>query len=267
MLHPLYEKVSASCCYVTVFMGNDKISEGSGFAYTATGEVLTAAHVVTGRWPIRSEDYKAPGQRIFCKFPRLPLVEYSVFFCAVTVEVPSFSEPIQLDLALLLPKSPFAESVSYLPAVVHPPKLGERVFVAGYSDELVLPFQFEKLLSKTTNGVPAYLEAMEKGYMADMTGPLIKQGHIGNVRRIIAEDTKAGDRVECDFMYIDNSMHSGASGGPVVNANGDAVGVITKRAVTYASQEHYPKLEVPSGCTVGLGLQPLLYIARKTGVA
>ena len=144
MLHQLYEKVSASCCYVTVFLGQEKISDGTGFAYTATGEVLTAAHVVTGRWPIRSEDYRAPEQRIFCKFPGLPLVEYSVFFCAITFEVQSFSEPIQLDLALLLPKSPFVQAVSYLPALAHPPTLGERVFVAGYSDELVLPFQDRK---------------------------------------------------------------------------------------------------------------------------
>jgi len=265
MLNELYEKVSTSCCYVTVFLGEEKISEGSGFAYMATGEVLTAAHVVTGRWPIQTADYRAPDQRIFCKFPGVPLVEYTIFFCAITVNVQSFSEPIQLDLAVLLPKSPFVEAVSHLRALVHPPQLGERVFVAGYSDELVLPFQFDKLLTKTDDGVPAYLEAMEKGYMADMTGPLIKQGHVGNIRRVIAENTSTGDRIECDFMYIDNSMHSGASGGPVFNENGDAVGVITKRAVTSASQEHYPKLEVPSGCTIGLGLQPFIHIARMTG--
>ncbi|MDQ1092425.1 hypothetical protein QE400_001838 [Xanthomonas sacchari] len=265
MLNKLYEKVSTSCCYITVFLGNEKISEGSGFAYTSTGEVLTAAHVVTGRWPIQAEDYRATDQRIFCKFPGVPLAEYKTVFCAITVDVQLFSEPIQLDIAILLPKRPFVEAVSHLRALLHPPRLGERVFVAGYSDELVLPFQFDKLLTKSGEGVAAYLEAMDKGYMADMTGPLIKQGHVGNIRRVISENTQTGDRIECDFMYIDNSMHSGASGGPVFNENGDAVGIITKRAVTSASQEHYPKLEVPSGCTIGLGLQPILYIASRTG--
>ena len=265
MYSQLYERASSACCYITVFLGDEKISDGTGFAYTDSGEVLTAAHVVTGRWPIKPEDYKDPSQRIFCKFPGLPLAEYRVMFCAITLEVALFSEPIQIDIALLLPKTPFAIGVSYLPALVHPPKLGERVFVAGYSDELVLPFQVDKLLAKDFNGVPAFLEVMDKGYMADMTGPLIKQGHVGNIRRIVAENTTSGDRVECDVMYIDNSMHSGASGGPVFNENGDVVGLITKRATTSASQSRYPNLDVPSGCTIGLGLQPLLHVARKTG--
>lgn len=103
--------------------------------------------------------------------------------------------------------------------------------------------------------------------MADMTGPLIKHGHVGNLRRIAAENTNAAERIECDVMYIDNSMHSGASGGPIVDENGDVVAMITKRSITSASQSRYPGLEVPSGCTIGLGLQPLLYIARRTGGA
>ena len=264
MLQQLYEKISPACCYITVFLGDEKISDGTGFAYTATGEVLTAAHVVTGRWPIRTEDYRATDQRIFCKFPGQRLAEYTVFFCAITIQVAVFSEAIQLDLALLLPKKPVEQPMNFLPALVNPPHLGEQVFAAGYSDELVLPFQVDKLLAKDFNGVPEFLDAMAKGYLADMTGPLIKQGHVGNIRRIIAENSQSGDRVECDIMYIDNSMHSGASGGPIFNKNGDAVGIITKRSVTSASQERYPNLEVPSGCTIAVGLQPLLHVVRKT---
>lgn len=267
MFHDLYEKVSPACCYITIFLGDEKISDGTGFAYTAQGEVLTAAHVVTGRWPIRTEDYKSPEHRIFCKFAGLPLMEYSVFFCAITVQVSGFSDPIQIDQAILLPKPKPATPIPFIPAVVNPPRLGEQVFVAGYSDELALPFNFGKLLTRDINGVPAFLDAMAKGYMADMTGPLIKQGHVGNIRRIVAENTVQGERIECDVFYIDNSVHSGASGGPIFNRNGDAVGVITKRSTTSASQERYPNLEVPSGCTIGLGLQPLLHVAKKTSGA
>lgn len=267
MFNDLYEKISRACCYVTVFLGDEKISDGTGFAYTAKGEVLTAAHVVTGQWPIKAEDYKASDQRIFCKFAGLPLMEYSVFFCAITVEMSFFSKPIQIDQAILLPKKKAEMPISFIPASVNPPRLGDQVFVAGYSDELVLPFAVDKLLTTNFNGVAEFLEAMAKGYMADMTGPLIKQGYVGNIRRIVAENTSQGDRIECDVIYVDNSMHFGASGGPIVNRNGDAVGVITKRSTTSASQDRYPSLEVPSGCTVGLGLQPLLHVAKKTGGA
>lgn len=47
------QRIADACCYITVFVDEEKVSDGTGFAYTATGEVLTAAHVVTGRWPIR----------------------------------------------------------------------------------------------------------------------------------------------------------------------------------------------------------------------
>lgn len=267
MLFQLYDKISLACCYVTVFLGDEKISEGTGFAFSEKGDVITAAHVVTGRWPIKIDEYRTPGLRIFCKFPGIPLVEYAVVFCAITLQVSTFSAPIQLDLAALVAKTTPSKAVPFLRTLVHPPKLGQRVFMAGYSDDLELPFNLEKLLQPEVHGVSVFLDAMQKGFMADMTGPLIKQGHVGNLRRIMAENTIEAERIECDVMYIDNSMHSGASGGPIVNENGDVVAVITKRSITSASQSRYPGLDVPSGCTVGLGLQPLLYVAKKTGGA
>lgn len=49
-------------------------------------------------------------------------------------------------------------------------------------------------------------------------------------------------------------MHSGASGGPVVNEDCKVIGVITKRAVTgvsYTDMEN-PNQEVPSGSTLSI---------------
>jgi hypothetical protein len=53
-----------------------------------------------------------------------------------------------------------------------------------------------------------------------MTGPIIKHGYIGNIRRIFADDNSQNIRIETDVFYIDNGMHSGASGGPIVNEEG-----------------------------------------------
>ena len=256
-------RVEHACCYVTVMLGEEIISEGTGFAYTETGEVLTAAHVVTGTWPIRHNDYKDPDQRIYCKFPNLPVAEYKVFFCSIELHVAAFTSPVQLDLAVLLPKAPFSHPVPYIPAHIAGPKLGERVFMAGFSEELKLPFEVDRLLERDYSGAEEFRAAMRLGYMADMTGPLFKSGIVGNVRRVFAENQSQGDRVECDVMYIDNAMHPGASGGPVVNENGEAIGVVSQRAVTRVDvgQE---KTQVPSGCTVALSLAPLEYIVRKT---
>ena len=208
-------------------------------------------------------DYSDPNARIYVKFAGIPLMEYRVVVCGITVEVSSFKSPVQLDEALLVPKTVAPSPMPFITAVEHPPSLGQEVFLAGYSDELELPFDVARLVSTETNGVPEFLQALDKGYQADMTGPLIKRGIIGNARRMIAENTVEKIKVECDVFYVDNSVHSGASGGPVFDGAGYAVGVITKRATTSVSNPDYPNLRTPSGATVGLGLQPLAFACAK----
>lgn len=267
MLTSLYNKISPACCYITVFLGDELVSEGTGFAYCPAAEVLTAAHVITGRWPIRQADYKDPEQRIFCKFPGIPVIEYRVFFCCIEIEVEGLLARIQIDMALITPKQQPSQAIPYLRALVNPPSLGERVFMAGYSEELELPFQVEKLLPKKMNGVAEFLSAMRTGYMADMTGPMIKQGHVGNLRRVIAEDTQQGEKIECDAIYIDNSMHPGASGGPIFNEAGDAIGIISQRATTSVESGGSGKVYVPAGSTVAISLAPLVHVIRKSSGA
>ncbi len=263
MFTSLYEKVSAACCYITVFLGNEKISDGTGFAHTEAGEVLTAAHVVTGRWPIRHEDYRDPSQRIFCKFPGRELAEYKVSFCSLGMEVPAFTEIIQVDLAVLLPIARKTQA-PFISSSTEAPSLGERIFMAGFSEEVRLPFDVDRLLPAEFHGVGAFRSAMERGYMADLTGPMIKQGFVGNIRRVVAMNTASDERIDCDLMYIDNAMHSGASGGPVFNEHGVAVGVVSQRAVTRVDRTGADRLDVPAGSTLAVGLAPLIYVAAKS---
>lgn len=265
MYSDLYQSIEGACCYITVFLGDEKVSDGTGFSFTSDGQVLTAAHVVTGRWPIRHQDYKDPSQKIYCKFPELPLLEYRVIFCCIELNVPAFVGRVQLDLAVLLPKQDISNQFPHIPAKIHPPKLGEEVFMAGYSEEVELPFRVDQLLVSDFPGAQAFRDAMHKGYMADMTGPLFKRGVVGNIRRVVAENSATGDRIECDVIYVDNAMNSGASGGPLFNSKGEAIGVISQRAVTAVDAGKEAMLKVPSGCTVAISLAPLQHIARKCG--
>lgn len=265
----LYQKIAQACCLITVFVDDEEVSRGTGFAYTQQGHVLTAAHVVTGRWPIRHEDYRDPTQKIYCKFPGLPVLEYSVVFCSIDIEVSVFTGRIQIDLAGLVPMKQEAapQSHPFIPAIVEPPRLGQQVFMAGYSEEVELPFKVDTLLRRETTGAQAFHEAMSKGYMADMVGPLFKRGVVGNIRRISAENTASGDRVDCDVLYVDNAMHPGASGGPLFNANGEAIGVVSQRAVTSVDSGNQGMLPIPSGCTVAVSLASLDHVARKIRTA
>ena len=258
MFKDLYEKIQSCCGYVTVFEGDEVISEGTCFSFTDTGEVITAAHVVTGRMPIKTEDYTHPQQRILIKFPELPLVEYAVSFCSFGINVPSFKEIIQLDIAALRPKKEQPFKFPFLPASINSVNLGQSVFIAGYSDELSIPFSIEKIIDPKSFGADKFIKAIrEEGYLADMTGPIIKQGYVGNIRRIIADDSSLNIKIETDIFYIDNGIHSGASGGPIVNEEGLALGVLTQRAITPAHQSKNSTLKVPSGSSIGISLQIL----------
>ncbi|RZZ84910.1 S1 family peptidase [Pseudoxanthomonas winnipegensis] len=256
MFHSLYSSLKSACCHIVVLLDEEIISEGSGFAFLENGAVMTAAHVVTGRMPIRKEDYLDPKQKIFCKFPGRPQSEYSVALCGLNIRVPGFQDDFQIDMAFLDPIEKSMEKVPHLNANTNPPQLGEMVFVAGYSDELSAPFGLDALLQDGTDALNKINRSTASGYLADMGGPIIKQGVIGNIIRAEV-GYGGGQQLDVDLFYIDNSVHSGASGGPVCNLHGEAVGIITRRAVTSASQSEAPGLKIPSGCTIGIGLQPL----------
>ncbi|MBI6853134.1 trypsin-like peptidase domain-containing protein [Pseudomonas cichorii] len=253
----IYENIQRCCGYVTVVLDEEVISQGTCFAFTPDGEVITAAHVVTGRVPILHKDYSDPNAKIFVKFAGRPVLEYRVSFCGLNIQCAAFTEAIQLDIAALAPKENQDEVFSYLPARIMSPNLGQQVFVSGFSDDLSLPFSIDRVAEKDFPGMQDFLSAMKKGYMADMMGPLIKRAAVGNHRKIIAEDSSQNLTVEVDLFYLDNGVNSGASGGPVVNEDGEAIGVISQRAVTSASQKSVPDLKVPAGATIALSLHPM----------
>lgn len=262
MYEPIYTQAARACCCITVFLADELISEGTGFAISKDGAVFTAAHVVTGRMPIRESDYRDPELRIYAKFPRLPLAEYLVAICGIHITVDAFNQSVQIDQALLLPSRPV--QFPFEPFTIgSPPHLGEEVLFAGYSDELELPFLVDRIVKPEVPGASEFLQAMKRGYRADMTGPMIKRGVTGNVRRIGTYEARTNTEIECDVFYVDNSIHSGASGGPFFNRQGQAVGVIVQRATTSAAQSSDARLLVPSGATVGLGLQTIPVMYRR----
>lgn len=257
MYRKLYENIQKCCGYVTVILHDEVISEGTCFAFTPDGEVITAAHVVTGRMPIRLEDYSDPDAKIYVKFSGRPVLEYRVSFCSLSIQNDAFKETIQLDIAALAPKQKQEDTFSYLPASLASPHIGQEVFLSGFSDDLSLPFNIDKIADREFPGMKEFFSAMQKGYMADMTGPLIKRAFVGNHRRIFASNSAQNINIEVDIFYLDNGVNSGASGGPIVNEKGEAIGVITQRAVTNASQESAPSLKVPAGATVAISLHPM----------
>jgi hypothetical protein len=250
MYESLYKQIAKPLCSITVFLGDELISEGSGFAINEDGVVFTAAHVITGRMPIQERDYKDPNAKIFVKFSGMDALEYNVGTCGINISASGIGEVVQIDQAVIFPKSPLRlpfESVT----IGYPPELGEEVFFAGYSDELQVPFRIDKILEANAESI-TYGVAVRRGHRSDITGPMIKRGVVGNILKIETIEGTTGQIIKCSVFYIDNGIHSGASGGPIFNRQGQVIGVIVQRATTSAAQSADVGLEVPSGSTVGL---------------
>jgi len=177
-----------------------------------------------------------------------------VVFCGLNIKCDGFNKDLQLDISVIAPKEDKNRKFKFLPANINPPELGEELFIAGFSDELHISFGLDNLMKKEASGAKEFHSAMDKGYIADMMGPLIKRAVVGNARRIESTNTSENLTVTTDSLYLDNGIHSGASGGPLVNKEGVAVGVITQRAITNASQSSDPNLRVPSGSTICISL-------------
>ena len=87
------------------------------------------------------------------------------------------------------------------------------------------------------------------------TQVLFKSGMIGNVFGFYA--STSGNNVENkieeisgDIFYIDNVMHEGSSGGPIITKDGKVIGIISKKAMVKNTSENDDG--VPAGTTIGI---------------
>jgi len=233
------------------------ISEGSAVAINSTGDLLTAAHVVTTRLPIREEDVRDPNAVILAMRKGGRLARYHPLLCGLTVRVGDYlTTPITIDLAVLRPFEP-QRGTPFLPLSIEAPQLGDFVLMAGYSEDVKLPFSFDRILN------PANLQIEAQRFNLDIARRLlmVRSGMIGNISSVIINEEHSGH-----IFYIDNALHPGASGGPVVNYDGEIVGILTERAITAVPYEDTPSLLVPSGAAVAMTPRIILHQLRTMGV-
>lgn len=243
-----------SVCAITVVEDGEVISHGTGFVISHEGQIVTAAHVVTGRVPIRSEDINAAGTSMTCQFRDSPPIEYEAKICGIQLKVEGFRENVLIDLAILEPRTPPEYEFKPLARKREGPHLGQQLYMAGFSDEVELPFKLDALLNPSKPGAAQFLHHVERGYQAVMGQLMCKGAMVGNNLRFFA--TAGTRKIEGNVFYLDKAMHSGASGGPVVDEGGAVVGVITHRAVTSVYRE-VERIEIPSGSALAVSLEPL----------
>jgi hypothetical protein len=144
--------------------------------------------------------------------------------------------------------------------------LGDEVVFGGFSTEVEFPFQVDRMLAANVEGFDVLKGALRSGIKERLAGPMLKRGAVGNVIRAEAVSS-SGPGVRQTVFYIDNAIHDGASGGPIVTEDGQVCGIISKCAVVRAGDVQTGTIKVPSGSTLGVGLDPLLGIIDPIDIA
>lgn len=63
-------------------------------------------------------------------------------------------------------------------------------------------------------------------------------------------------------FYLDNVMHQGGSGGPVVDTDGILLGIVSKRAVIELTEEDAVRGKISSGSGMAVTAEAILQYAR-----
>lgn len=229
------------------------ISSGSAVSISSSGILLTAAHVLTGRLPITDRDVKDENVVILVQVKNVGIVQFEAPLVGLSFTLPPYlRRPIDFDLAILRPVKVLPEAIPFVEISDTIPEIGTQVMMAGFSDDIRLPLEFDSALNRQHPQVRSQLPILEVFGRQLM----VRSGMIGHITGLNVNDRSNNVERKGAEMYIDNVLHAGASGGPVIDGAGRLIGIITMRAMTDVPYEDTPKLRVPSGAAVGLS--PLL---------
>ena len=234
---------------ISVFKDGELVSQGTGVCINGKGDLITAAHVISGSLPVRPKDVQ--DLVIIARAEGNKLRQYKHLICGLNMSSSYIKAPVTIDLSILRCVESL-EDVDYIEIDQSALKAGEEILMCGYSDEVTSPFDvFSNFDYKHGDfrGIESLVRnALDVSFQFSMS----KRGMIGRVYNAKFSDDKLGTSLSGSSFYIDNAMHSGASGGPIVNSNGNLIGIITQRAITDYSTGEKPGLKVPSGSTIGI---------------
>ena len=266
------ERLEQTTYRVKAYEGEEVFSTGTAFCFNKHGSLITAAHVLDNGKPFRENEIVE--KKIYFTAQRKKEIPYlyRTDICGIHIEWPNgpIKDQIYIDLAILSPVK-HRQNVPYLKMNDDKRFVGQEVIMAGFPDEIEFPLKLDENLDRE------YLKDKqsdkELDYNLDQLQVLLmmqKSGMIGFTDDIIiGTNNPENFKLVVGVDYIDNGMHSGASGGPIVNDNGEVIGVISKRAVTRISSfnREMPSLEIPSGSTLSVSPKTIInfteYIASE----
>ncbi|MBO8131980.1 MAG: trypsin-like peptidase domain-containing protein [Candidatus Marinimicrobia bacterium] len=211
-------------------------SHGSGVIVNESGFILTANHVVSSQVKDKSKSILA-----------IPYIGGGAFSCiykfggiSLGIQGQKFISPLNIDLAILAPLKPHKVPPISLSQDI--PKEGTEVIMAGFSEDLRLPLDLPENIDKSAVGGQENINKIKEFSYSIIPWIMVKHGIIGGVFHIISKNFKTkffekqiSFSLKAAEYWIDNTYARGASGGPVVDMDGNLLGIITERGETYES--------------------------------
>lgn len=246
----LAEKLEQRTYLIFVFDKDDIIGTGSAVSINENGMLMTAAHVIIGS----KFDYdilKSPYLKVIAKTKKGKFKEYSVGTTAPKFHNQYLTTPIIIDLCLLKPVNKLT-NVPFFSICDYRNVDGTDVLLAGHPDEVHLPFYFDDKLDMQNEEVQQHIPNIDISKNLLM----IKHGIVGNSSAFSMTDGSI--TLEGEIYYIDNVMHSGSSGGPVINSKSELIGIISERASTSISTEESIGSFIPSGSCLAISPRTMI---------
>jgi hypothetical protein len=228
----LCNRISEAICQILILdKDQNPVSAGSG-VFVEGGYLYSASHVFCdldnndkryGKYTlVRINDYlfnldgKWSGPiRIHTDKTQLRKIPVDVFMYE-PFEIPDLINPLPLA-------SDFVE-------------VGTECIIAGYTDEIDKPLQFDKYFETRNPDMTKVKEEFQDGLQNYFRPCMYKKCMIGSIQPINLNDPINKISIEGREYWTDKHLTYGGSGGPVVNLEGELLGIISRKGLTSASK-------------------------------
>lgn len=237
---------------ISLVYKGQQISYGSGTVCNEDGKIITACHVID---QINDLENDLKNVRLEVRLKDYGLSLYKPLLMGITLSIPNLIEGVLIDVAIIEPflsiktKDYLAPRLDFIPI-----EFGESMLLAGYSEETPFILNFDEIIR---NKIPIDKLNHYNLSLGFMKQPTFKSGILSHKAGLYVTGNMT---MQAEVYHIDNGMHSGASGGPIINSQGEFVGIITHRAmipIKVLVEQNLMKMYAPSGNTFGIGTSSL----------
>lgn len=258
------KKIKKVIRHIVIDNGAKVLSAGTGVVVKEDGTLITAKHV------IESEDGIYHGN-ILVNGIDIKQKEYqpAIYGLNFDFNQPEFIKPISIDLTILKPVQRLF-GVEYINLFDGLAEVGTDVIMAGFPDDIKLPLNFIEKLKTENSEMAVVKKAIDLKFRYYFSQLMFKGGIIGHCQMIHlnncdVKNLKISGLEKIDVTgatyWMDNHLTYGGSGGPIINLDGQLLGLICEKAFTASKMQSIPKL--PSGTGMGLSHQLISWILPK----